>query len=50
MTKKTIIYDDKLAMSTLVQRETASQLQKEGVCQNKSGKDKRKKEKTEEHE
>lgn len=37
------MYDDKLVMSTLVQRETALQLQTEGnVCQNTCGKTKKK--------
>lgn len=47
MTKKTIIYDDKLVMSTLVQREITLQLQREGKSVRIRVERQKKKEKTE---
>lgn len=47
MTKKTIIYDDKLVMSTLVQRELTLQLQREGKSVRIRVERQKKKEKTE---
>lgn len=47
MTKKTIIYNDKLVMSTLVQREITLQLQREGKSDRIRVERQKKKEKTE---